>query len=81
MKNKVRVGGEVSRRSHKPEELGASPRPATKYTEWGTGKDLYSPTFTKKGLKKLIKHMEKNLKEIDKRFGFGKEEKGEYYDQ
>ena len=29
-------------------------------------------TITRQGLKKLIKHMEKNLKEMDKRFGFGK---------
>ena len=39
MKNKVRVGGEVSRRSHKPEELGASPRPAINCNHQGTHND------------------------------------------
>ena len=60
----MRAGGEVSRQPHKLEELGAIPRPA----------------ITKQGLKKLIKHMEKNLKEMDKRFGFGKRKQGEYYE-
>ena len=45
MKNKVRVGGKVSRQPHKLEEDGSIPSPATKHTEWGTGKDLYRPTF------------------------------------
>ena len=56
----VRAGGEVSRQPHKLKELGASPRPAT---------------ITKKGLKQLIKYMQKNIKEIDERFGFGGEKK------
>ena len=47
---KVRVGGKVSRGFHMPSEDGSIP----------------SPAITKSGLEKLIRHMEKNLKEMDK---------------
>lgn len=63
--NKLRVGGAVSRQSHKLEELGANPGPATIGSHIIWHDKVGQSTITRQGLEKLIEYMEKNLKEME----------------